>query len=156
MKFINFIFFTLFAFSLVGQLSIVKDNLGCGYGLMNADGKWVVLPNYTLIESLGGSYFTMLNDNGRGLINFEGKVIIPPKYEWISVLNDSLFSIRQRQFYGIYHLLNGEIIPPIHFQLTYQHPFFISSGTLFLLSSNLLSNSFILFVNSVCALSSLT
>lgn len=96
---------------------------------MNGEGKWVVQPDYTLIESLGGSYFTMLNENGRGLINLEGKVIIPPKYEWIAVLNDSLFSIRQKQFYGIYHLRNGEIIPPIHFQLTYQHPFFISSGT---------------------------
>ncbi len=129
MRFLASLIIFLSTFWVTSQLTIVKDNLGCGYGLMNGEGKWVVQPDYTLIESLGGSYFTMLNENGRGLINLEGKVIIPPKYEWIAVLNDSLFSIRQRQFYGIYHLRNGEIIPPIHFQLIYQHPFFISSGT---------------------------
>jgi hypothetical protein len=129
MKFIISLIFSLTTFWVSSQLTIVKDNLGCGYGLMSTEGKWVVQPDYTLIETLGGSYFTMLNENGRGLINLEGKEIIRPKYDWIAVLNDSLFSIRQKQFYGIYHLRNGEIIPPIHFQLIYQHPFFISSGT---------------------------
>jgi hypothetical protein len=129
MKSLIFSFILFITFTLSGQLSIVKDNLGCGYGLMNAEGKWVVKPDFTLIESFGGSYFLMLNENGRGLSNLEGKEIIPPKYEWISPLNDSLFSIRQKQFFGIYHLSNGEIIPPIHFQLIHQHPFFISSGT---------------------------
>ena len=96
---------------------------------MNTEGKWVIQPDYTLIESQGDSYFLTLNEHGRGLISKEGKEIIPPKYEWVSMINDSLFSIRQKHFYGIYHLRNGEIIPPIHFQLIYQHPFFISSGT---------------------------
>ena len=129
MKFIISLIFSLTTFWVSSQLTIVKDNLGCGYGLMSTEGKWVVQPDYTLIETLGGSYFTMLNENGRGLINLEGKEIIRPKYDWIAVLNDSLFSIRQKQFYGIYHLRNGEIIPPIHFQLIYHNPFFISSGT---------------------------
>ena len=129
MKFIIGLFFFLSTFWVVGQLTIVKDNLGCGYGLMNTEGKWVIQPDYTLIESQGDSYFLTLNEHGRGLISKEGKEIIPPKYEWVSMINDSLFSIRQKHFYGIYHLRNGEIIPPIHFQLIYQHPFFISSGT---------------------------
>ena len=129
MRFIASLIIFLSTFWVTSQLTIVKDNLGCGYGLMNVEGQWVVQPDYTLIESLGGSYFTLLNENGRGLTNLAGKEIIPPKYEWVSMINDSLFSIRQKHFYGIYHLRNGEIIPPIHFQLIYQHPFFISSGT---------------------------
>ena len=129
MRFIASLIIFLSTFWVTSQLTIVKDNLRCGYGLMNVEGQWVVQPDYTLIESLGGSYFTLLNENGRGLTNLAGKEIIPPKYEWVSMINDSLFSIRQKHFYGIYHLRNGEIIPPIHFQLIYQHPFFISSGT---------------------------
>ncbi len=129
MKFIVCLIFYLSTFRVASQLTIVKDNLGCGYGLMNTEGKWVIQPDYTLIESLGGSYFLTLNEHGRGLISLDGKVIVPPKYEWVGIINDTLFSIRQKYFYGIYHLRNGEIIPPIHFQLTYEHPFFISSGT---------------------------
>lgn len=129
MKFIICLIFYLSTFRVTSQLTIVKDNLGCGYGLMNTAGKWVIQPDYTLIESFGVSYFLTLSENGRGLISLEGKEILPPKYEWVGIINDTLFSIRQKYFYGVYHLRNGEIIPPIHFQLTYQFPFFISSGT---------------------------
>ena len=98
MKLIFILLFYSFSSALYGQFQIVKDNLGCGYGLMDSMGKWVVQPNYTLIEPLGQNYFSILNEQGRGLVDFKGKEIISPKYDWISQLNDSIFSIRKNNF----------------------------------------------------------
>jgi hypothetical protein len=130
MKLIFILLFYSFSSALYGQFQIVKDNLGCGYGLMDSTGKWVVQPDYTLIEPLGQNYYVILNEQGRGLVDFKGKEIISPKYDWISQLNDSIFSTRKNNFFGVFHLRLGEIIPPIHYQLNYQHPFYISSGSL--------------------------
>jgi hypothetical protein len=135
MKFIICLIFFLSTFWVTSQLTIVKDNLGCGYGLMNTEGKWVVQPNYTLIESFDGSYFLTLNENRRGLISAEGKEIIPPKYEWVSMINDSLFSIRDKHFYGIYHIWRGEIIPQVHYQLVLNYTFLEFYHILFFLLS---------------------
>jgi hypothetical protein len=130
MKLIFILLFYSFSSALYGQFQIVKDNLGCGYGLMDSTGKWVVQPDYTLIEPIGQNYFVVLNEQGRGLVDFKGKEIISPKYDWISQLNDSIFSIRKNNFFGAFNLSMGEIIPPIHYQLNYQHPFYISFGSL--------------------------
>ena len=128
MKKFLFVFLQFVASNLFAQLNIVKDNLGCGYGLMDKNGIWVLQPDYTLIEPLKETYFVTLNEEGKGLVNLKGKEIIAPKYDWISLLNDSIFSIRKDNFYGIYHLRLGEIIPPEHYQLSFQNPFFISNG----------------------------
>jgi hypothetical protein len=130
MKLIFIFLFYISSITLFGQIQIVKDNLGCGYGLMDVNGKWIVQPDYTLIEPLGQNYFLILNEQGRGLVDSKGKEIISPKYDWISQLNDSVFSIRKNNFFGAFHLRMGEIIPPIHYQLIYQQPFYISSGSL--------------------------
>jgi hypothetical protein len=100
MKKFLFVFLQFVALNLFAQLSIVKDNLGCGYGLMDNNGTWVLQPDYTLIEPLKDTYFVTLNEEGKGLVNLKGKEIIAPKYDWIALLNDSIFSIRKDNFYG--------------------------------------------------------
>lgn len=69
------------------QLTIVKDNIACAYGLKNAEGKWVVEAQYTLLEGTSTGYFILTQGLQKGLLNPQGKKLIPAKYDGLRELD---------------------------------------------------------------------
>lgn len=67
------------------ELRIVKDNINCSYGLKDDEGKWVVDPIYTLIQTYNSGYFLVKDALGDGLLSPNGKWILPCEYDRIDV-----------------------------------------------------------------------
>jgi hypothetical protein len=68
------------------DLRIVKDNLACAYGIMDANNKWVVDPIYIQINPSGYGYFVIQGIEGWGLLDVNGKQVIAPSYSQIEKL----------------------------------------------------------------------
>lgn len=90
----------IFASEIVqAQLHVVKDNLGCTYGLKNNDGKWVIEPNYTLIhgDSLNG--FIANDGLNYGFLSNEGKIVIPFEYPNLWLENGILITSKNEKIH---------------------------------------------------------
>lgn len=71
-------------------------------GLINADGKEIIKPEYEKISGFGNDNLSYTYKNGLvGLINLDGKVIIENLYDYIGHFKDGFATIRKNGLTGI-------------------------------------------------------
>ena len=84
-----------------------------GKGYMNAEGKIIIPPTYSLAEDFHQGRGIVSNDKHQAVIDKTGKLIVPFKYDEITNFNQfGLASVKLNDEYGLIDS-NGKIVLPI-------------------------------------------
>ncbi|MFT6356119.1 MAG: hypothetical protein ACJAVF_000460 [Paraglaciecola sp.] len=83
------------------------------WGLMNADGKIVLPPNYNAIgEFKQFGYAVMQREGGVGMLNSQGKEIVPPIYDDLKTLDSTLISVMKDGNWRVINLQGKTVLEP--------------------------------------------
>ncbi len=122
--FISFLFFSLVVYS---QLESKKSSSG-KFGFTDANGEWVIQPQYSEVQEFYESPYTFVKLKGKwGLIDQKGNAILPFSYDKIANLDygeDELYSVSKNKLYGMVSRQKGQEIV----SCVYENSFYFDDG----------------------------
>ncbi|MCR9290674.1 MAG: WG repeat-containing protein [Bacteroidetes bacterium] len=102
-----FLLFVSFGLSAQQYFPIKKDKK---WGLIDADGKIVLQPNYDAIgEFKSYGYAVMQRDGKVGMLNSQGEEVIEPKFDDLKVLDSTMIAVMTRRRWVVVNL-KGHVI----------------------------------------------
>jgi len=81
------------------------------FGILNANGEYLVKPKYRHAERCFGKYAKLGNDNDYGIYDADGNVVVPPIFSRIDTLYGKMFLTYRKYKYGIYGMDGVELLP---------------------------------------------
>ena len=83
------------------------------WGLMDANGKIVLAPDYNAIgEFKQYGYAVMQRNGGVGMLNSQGKEIVPPIYDDLKTLDSTLISVMKNGHWQVINLQGKTVLEP--------------------------------------------
>ena len=92
-----------------GYAVVAKDGL---YGIINADGQYVVNPKHEHIADISGNRTVFKNGGKFGYMNIDGSVVISPVYEYLGNFKFGVAAYSEQGKYGVIREDGERITPP--------------------------------------------